>query len=485
MGKINNLRLWFIFFLYTFCVSAFVQMILLPYVFPGLHVGSGLFNCSFDSMGFHELALEQSRKIHAQGWSAWQLRPTDHVISGIASIFYVFLPDARIFIPLNAALHASAALVLVNLLNLFVKNKTRAVFCVLPFLVFPSNLQWTAQLHKDIFSILGVSLLLYGMASLAGPEKDKAENRFFINFYSIIFSLSGLILIWFVRSYMLTVMTPFIILSFSLLFLVFLAMSLKKKILWPKTALILLYTIFMIFALTRLHSDSLERKAGKPQSIAEKPVPQNISAPVQSPVIAEVNTKTTAEIDTKTPAEIDTKTMIKKDDVENHWKRPSWLPLFIDRKAFYLAQIRRGFRSGAPGARSNIDHDIGFGSVKDILGYLPRAAQIAFLAPFPTQWFSEGTYQGSYLMRKIASCEMMVIYFALLFLPCAIWHWRKRIEIWIIFVFCVYMMLIYGLVICNIGTLYRMRYPYITTLTALGIAGFMVFLDNLKAKKRQ
>src|SRR3990167_6091610 len=160
MDKISNSKLWIIFFFYTCFVSALVQFILLPYVFPGLHAGSGLFNCSFDSMGFQKLAVDLANKIHSQGWSAWQLKPEGHVVAGIASIFYVFLPDARILIPLNAALHASAALALVNLLNLFINNKTMAILCVLPFLIFPSNLQWTAQWHKDSFSIFGVVLVL-------------------------------------------------------------------------------------------------------------------------------------------------------------------------------------------------------------------------------------------------------------------------------------------------------------------------------------
>ncbi|OIO34510.1 MAG: hypothetical protein AUJ70_00930 [Candidatus Omnitrophica bacterium CG1_02_40_15] len=86
-------------------------------------------------------------------------------------------------------------------------------------------------------------------------------------------------------------------------------------------------------------------------------------------------------------------------------------------------------------------------------------------------------------MRKISAFEMAVVYFALIFLPYAIWYWRKRIEIWIIFIFCIYMMLVYGLVVCNIGTLYRMRYVYITTLVALGIAGFIASLGQLKIKR--
>jgi hypothetical protein len=144
--------------------------------------------------------------------------------------------------------------------------------------------------------------------------------------------------------------------------------------------------------------------------------------------------------------------------------------------------MRGGFRFTASEAKSNIDHDIGFGSIRDILTYIPRALQIVLLTPFPDQWFSEGSAPANSLMHRVSAFEMTVVYFALIFLPFAIWHWRRRIEIWITSIFSFSMMLIYGLVICNIGTLYRMRYYYITTIAALGLAGFIILLEQLKNK---
>jgi len=47
------------------------------------------------------------------------------------------------------------------------------------------------------------------------------------------------------------------------------------------------------------------------------------------------------------------------------------------------------------------------------------------------------------------------------------------------------MMLVYGSVICNVGTLYRMRYGYITVLVALGIAGLLAFIDQLVVWKKR
>ena len=220
MNKSKDLKLWLLFFLYTASVSTFVQIVLLPYILPFFHAGNGLLNSSYDSIGFHRIAVDLVNKIRAQGWSAWELRPGRQGIACIVSIFYFFaLPDSRILIPLQAALHASAALILVNLLSLFVKNRNKAILCVLPFLVFPSNLQWTAQMHKDGFSILGVVFILQGMVSLARVENYKAKNWFFINFRSIVFCVCGFILIWIMRPYMLTIIRPFVEVFFYLLFI--------------------------------------------------------------------------------------------------------------------------------------------------------------------------------------------------------------------------------------------------------------------------
>ena len=547
--RLNSFKLWWAFFFYTFFASALVQLVLLPYVFPGLHAGNGLLNSSFDSIGFHQLAADLADKIRIHGWSAWQLRPGGQSPAGIASIFYFFiLPDPRILIPLSAVLHASAALALVNILNLFVKNKAKAIICALPFLVFPSNLQWTAQWHRDGFCILGIVLVLQGMVLSARSENYKVESWFFISIRSIIFYFCGFILIWIVRPYVLSIIDPFVKLLFSLLFLSFLVRTFKKEISWQKTLLVSLSMLLIIFALERTKMDicSAEFKenasvldneeemveyeikeisepsvAAKPitekpfvkeetpvaaakeearsissvsePSVAAKPITEKPFVKEETPVAAAREEKTvfispsqTQEISKPKTKKIKVKVKksIKKDYIENHWKRSFWLPLFIENKAYSLAQIRRGFRSFAPEAKSNIDRNVGFGSVKDILIYLPRSAQIAFLSPFPNQWLREGSTPANSLMRRISAYEMIVIYFALIFLPYAIWHWRRRIEIWVISAFCVYMMLIYGLAVCNIGTLYRMKYVYITTLLALGIAGFMIFLDDLNIKRK-
>lgn len=492
MNKLKDLKLWLLFFLYTVSISAFVQIVLLPYILPHLHAGNGFLNSSYDSMGFHHIAVDLVNKIRTQGWQVWELMPGGHGVAGVAAIFYFFaLPDPRILIPFEAALHASAALILVNLLNLFVKNRNKAIFCALPFLVFPSNLQWTAQIHKDGFSILGVILILQSMVLLSKAENYRAKNWFFINFRSTVFCICGILLIWIVRPYTLTIIKPLVGVFFLLLFVTFLIRMFKKEIPWQKILAISLSMILIFFILSRaktsLSSADFREGVSVPDSAEEwewvgveelsqlsvttKPINSHLKQKISKPKTRKIKVKRKKEI--------------QNCDIENNWKRLSWLPLFIESKAYSLAMARKGFRSSSPEAKSNIDHDIGFSSIKDILFYLPRVTQIVFLAPFPNQWLGDASCGANSLMRKISGFEMIITYFMLIFLPYAIWYWRRRIEIWIIFIFCIYIMLVYGLVVCNIGTLYRMRYGFITILVALGIAGFFAFLEQLAAMKRK
>ena len=547
MTKLSDLKLWWYFFLYTFFVSFAVQFILLPYILPSLHAGNGLLTSSFDSRSFHQIAIDLADKIRTQGWSAWQLRPRGQVPAGIGSVFYFFiLPDPRIFIPITSALHASAALILVNCTNLLLKNKAKSILCVLPFLVFPSNLQWTAQWHRDGFAILGVILILQALILLSQLAKHKVGRWIFNNFISIGSFLCGFFLIWLGRPYILKIVSPFVMLFFLLLFIITFIRLFKREMQWENTLLFSISILSILFIISKANIccdyagfgvsvQSLEDRksaltiedykkitAGIPEDkkqdllieayrkiaeevlksgpaviekatpeITPKPAPAAIEKitleitpkPVKYPPTLEDYKNITADIpeNKKQAFLLEAYKKIAEDvPKEQLWENLKWFPTFINSNAYSLAQSRSGFRFS--GGKSIIDSNIGFGNVIDLLIYLPRAAQIVFLAPFPNQWLEEGSLPANILMRRASAFEMIIVYFFLLFLPYALWHWRKRIEIWLISTFCFYIMLVYGLVVCNIGSLYRMRYVYIMVLVALGVAGFIVFLNDIKSK---
>lgn len=540
ISRLSDFKLWCIFFLYTCIISAFIQLLLLPYFLPFWHAGGGLLNTSFDSICFHRIAVDLADNIHKHGWSAWKLRPFDQTPAGIASIFYFLIaPKLWTIIPLNAALHASAALLLVKIIELLLKNQTKSVVCAMPFLIFPSSLQWVSQLHKDGYTILGITFILYSIIILTSLINTGYKRRNWVISRFAVFSIAGIYLILPVRPFILTILLPLIIMFFSLIFSILLAKGIKKEIASQEILFLLIAMLLPFLAYSQMRLNFLDRLDFKDKGLvleeeivqkkfAARKAPQGSSS-LNAPISVSTSTSVTSKKDklvfekkglvSSLPTRDFNKRQLKRisgevknqsvasqgafenktesselnkigieqieamenHEVEAYWKRSFGLPLIIENKLYSLALSRRGYRtSPLVGARSYIDLDVGFNSAKAMLFYLPRAAQIAFLAPFPVYWFAQASYPANNVMRRISAFEMLITYFALFFLFYALWHWHRRIEIWIVFLFCVYMLFIYGLVICNVGTLYRMRYPYLTTLIALGIAGFFAFMEQRK-----
>ena len=91
------------------------------------------------------------------------------------------------------------------------------------------------------------------------------------------------------------------------------------------------------------------------------------------------------------------------------WHSTSWLPEAVERRFLKLAKIRWKFCTCAPYAGSNIDVNIRFHKMIDILGYVPRAFEVGFFAPFPDFWFKPAKKSGR-ISRLIVGAEMIFIY---------------------------------------------------------------------------
>jgi len=57
-------------------------------------------------------------------------------------------------------------------------------------------------------------------------------------------------------------------------------------------------------------------------------------------------------------------------------------------------------------------------------------------------------------MRKIAAFEMFIAYFCI----AGLLLWLNRVVSWVPLLMALSVMIVYALVVCNVGTLYRMRY---------------------------
>lgn len=130
-----------------------------------------------------------------------------------------------------------------------------------------------------------------------------------------------------------------------------------------------------------------------------------------------------------------------------------------------------------PGTSSNIDADVVLESWGEVIRYLPRAAQIGLLAPFPNMWLASGA-QVSRLGRALSGLEMLTMYLVMALAVWGLWKRRDQLAIWFLVTIATLSVIVLGLVVANIGALYRMRYPFWMLLIIVGFEGALRLQRN-------
>jgi hypothetical protein len=154
----------------------------------------------------------------------------------------------------------------------------------------------------------------------------------------------------------------------------------------------------------------------------------------------------------------------------------------ISKLAYRLALLRHRFIIRYPLAGSNLDTNVELRGTAAIFRYLPRAAVIGFLAPFPNMWFTKGAQVGL-SGRLIAGAEMSLMYLLIGFAVYAGIRQRHRMAIWLLFSIPAIGCVALGFVVVNISTLYRMRYAYFIIIIILGIKG-LFYLAPINSYRR-
>jgi hypothetical protein len=150
----------------------------------------------------------------------------------------------------------------------------------------------------------------------------------------------------------------------------------------------------------------------------------------------------------------------------NHWIR------MLD----HIDNVRHRFATEYPGAASNIDADVSIVSTSAFLKYLPRAAVIGFFAPFPNMWLSNGNQVGS-AGRVFSGLEMIGIYVVEGLALVGLLAWRRakkpalEYSVWLLALGAAVSVVALGVIVINVGTLYRLRYAYVILLVILAAEG--------------
>jgi hypothetical protein len=143
-----------------------------------------------------------------------------------------------------------------------------------------------------------------------------------------------------------------------------------------------------------------------------------------------------------------------------------------------IAARRQGFElsldsSGQPvpsQAGSDIDHGVRFSGPGDILRHVPRAFVVGFFAPFPNMWLAEGKQVGGG-GRLLSGFETLLSYMVECLALLGLWRERKQVSAWFLFLVVTLGAVALGLVVANIGALFRLRYPFWILLIICGAGG--------------
>jgi len=154
--------------------------------------------------------------------------------------------------------------------------------------------------------------------------------------------------------------------------------------------------------------------------------------------------------------------------------RPPNITLTVPSTIQQMSGRRAGFRSYTSQA-SNIDADVQFKSTGDVVRYLPRAFAIGFFAPFPKMWVDAGSFGRA--PRLLSGLETLVMYFVYVAAGLCVWRERRNFTMWFVFLVATIGMLALGLVVANVGALFRIRYVFWMMVIVLASRGM---LDRIK-----
>src|SRR5205085_1476099 len=126
---------------------------------------------------------------------------------------------------------------------------------------------------------------------------------------------------------------------------------------------------------------------------------------------------------------------------------------------------------------SRVDADVQFHSLGDMVLHVPRALIIGFFAPFPNMWLKAGTQVGSG-GRLLSGVEMIATYLIEGLALVGFWSRRKYPAAWFLAIFACLGVGALGLVVNNIGALYRLRYPFWVMLVVFAAGGVVVLISQ-------
>lgn len=451
---------------YSAVAAALVQLVILPYVLPGWHAGDGLL-AGGDWLVFHQQAVEAAERIRAAGWGTFRLRPLSNAPIGIASAIYALTwPKPWTLIPLNAALHATAATLLFHVLRAHARDWRWAAAGTAPFVFYPSALTWVSQIHKDGFAIAAYLCLFAAWSDLA--RDPPARGGWSTVVRALLLVPAGFGLFWLVRPDLVVALQAATGLALAVL-----GLAVATRLWRDPAHRGRRLAVLALVALTTLVSTWATH--GTPRFGRARPAPaalQGGGAVTADPRVAPRRPAPHRDWPARAVTAI-------------AWYPTPWLPAAADRIVYRIALAREVFLVAYLESRTSLDVDVGFHRATQVFRYVPRALQLGLLAPFPAQWRQAGSLAWTDASRRLVAIEMLGVYAGLVGLAVTAWRERRRPELWVVLLPCLALLTLYTLVVPNLGALHRFRYGFLMALVGIGIAGGLDWLAGARRRARR
>lgn len=463
--EMNVKRVWMIGFFFSLSIGLLIQLFILPILFPFCHAGHGLL-AGNDVIRFHTDAVLLAGLIQDKGWGEWVLRPGGQAPSGIMAVAYVFFPDEPfVVLPLYAALFATSIALLFAILRLCGFEKKAAGFGILPLLFFPSGALLYAVPHKDAFYFCGNILFFYGLLRMAisvTSEPLRAGEGFLPLCGFFVISLAGAFLVWVVRPYGVEIMMGTGGLIALIASGIFWVGSLQRSFRGGRGAWKLTVLWFLIVLIKPMEGGRITIDTDMP--ILENPGVEMESGGTKTPLLLSPDTIATPKI-------------FFNDD----WTASDYLPLRFELLLQRLVAARNRYLNLHSDAASAIDRTTSFRSVWEMAAYLPRAFSIGLFAPFPSDWWGQGSVPTNTLLRRFSAVEMIVWYFFSPLCFLALLRGPARLPISLLQLYAVSTILVMVIALPNVGTLYRIRFGFWIMLFSVAAAMAATMLERRRS----
>ncbi len=436
----NPIKTIFLLLSFHIFVSVIFSLVAYSSIASHLHDGNGLWNFAKDSTLYHKEAIHLVQLINESHWLEWwKLYPYHLNVKLISLIYWVTgyslpimfeLINSLMWVISIVAIYASSRL-------LFQKSYITHIFTAL-FFFQPSLLMSSTQLLRDPILIAGLSLLCYAWIDLY-KNKTTWKNILLIYF--------GFLFILTMRSYLIDI--------FVIVFVLYFVWALFRRQINLISIFLILLPMF-ILQFTYEHG----------YTVGLSPIKMDSKVGL---IALDDNVKTALDDNVKTALDDSAKSTN-----------------FLDVVSARAGRLRTGFYNVNLASGSKIDTNISFENFTNVIKYFPRAVQVGFLSPFPSQWIEKGKETG-YIGRVISGIETIVWYtiiFGFIFLIIKDISVLESLAPLLILAIVVIVLL--GYIVPNIGAIYRMRQGFMIPFFIFGVYGVQMmtyaFLARLRKK---